>query len=138
LRNFIFTDKCTADQFTPLNEFADDMVWLYKNTTTWNKAGNGGYLHTCFGHCEGQGYVLKKNMNGAVFTDLQAWNQWFFQDNNLPAHLTRTLPSCRLTQAEPCNAYCPHKTTVAEFAMPMQNQTNADRFIAGLGLSINL
>lgn len=98
--------KCAADQLAVLNTFADTMQWLLTNTTTWSRPGNAGFVHTCFGHCEGQGYVLKKMADGRVLTDTDAWEEWYFKDNVVASSLARTLPTCRLSAAQPCNSFC--------------------------------
>lgn len=43
--------SCSAAQKRHLSRYSNEMKHLIVSSPTWNREGNGGFLHTCYTHC---------------------------------------------------------------------------------------
>eukprot|EP00730_Choanoeca_flexa_P014122 TRINITY_DN6056_c0_g1_i2.p1 TRINITY_DN6056_c0_g1~~TRINITY_DN6056_c0_g1_i2.p1 ORF type:complete len:397 (+),score=90.97 TRINITY_DN6056_c0_g1_i2:2-1192(+) len=75
---------CNATEVRGLNEFAQAMAKIATDASTYTKAGNGGFWHTCLMHVgeQGEGWTSYK-LNG--LTMQQAFSKWWNSPETDPA-----------------------------------------------------
>ena len=47
-------ETCNSTQMSAMNTYIDDFETKMNSTTTFSKAGNGAFIHSCHTHCEAQ------------------------------------------------------------------------------------
>ena len=45
-------DNCNVIQDTIVQQYGDDFVTQLTSIATWNKPGNGAFIHSCYTHCD--------------------------------------------------------------------------------------
>lgn len=99
-------EKCTQGQMVVMNRYINDFQSIMESKATYNKLGNGAFIHSCHTHCEALGAAWNTiKVNG--LTIQQAFSKWWH--NEPEAASAHTYSSClyhTATSPHECNPSC--------------------------------
>ena len=101
-------ESCNATQMETMNKYIDDFEETIKTAgATYNRPGNGAFIHSCHTHCEAQGDAFFTfAVNGVTMQS--AVSKWWNSDGTDPA-AEHSYESCKYkttTSPHKCNPTC--------------------------------
>eukprot|EP00040_Diaphanoeca_grandis_P012350 m.62645 g.62645 ORF g.62645 m.62645 type:complete len:433 (-) comp23183_c0_seq1:69-1367(-) len=99
-------EACNATQMGVMNQYEVDFQSIMKGMSTYTKAGNGAFIHSCHTHCEAQSGAWNKfTVDGKTIQ--QAVSQWWNGPDMAPAAPNSYSPCLyKTTSPHMCNPTC--------------------------------
>jgi len=99
-------EKCTNDQTHTMNTYMQSFMQRMQQYATYNKTGNGSFIHSCHTHCEAQSDAYNSfAVNGVTMQ--KAVSKWWNNESN-PATQNNYSPCYYKENGKPreCNPTC--------------------------------
>jgi len=116
--------KCTPEQWSKMEEYAQAFRDIVENNDKLNKNGNGLFEYSCFSHAKEphDPWWRWYTVEGTVLRD--AVRKWFFTDND-PAS-NHFYKDCHNTQTIACNPTCfPPASYSSQSSIPSSSQSSS-------------
>jgi hypothetical protein len=101
-------ENCSPQQMITMNQYITDFDSIMSKTVTYNKNGNGAFIHSCHTHCEAQTDAYNKFQIDGV-TMQNAVSEWWRSDGTDPSSRHTYAPCKYNTKAgtpHMCNPSC--------------------------------
>jgi len=99
-------DNCNVIQDTIVQQYGDDFVTQLTSIATWNKPGNGAFIHSCYTHCDSviANWWELITINGT--SERNALHKWWISNQTTPAATNNYLPCRYPIPFKNCNPTC--------------------------------
>ena len=101
-------EACNTKEIVEMNTYLSDFNTIMNSTTTYQKQGNGAFIHSCHTHCEAQGGDFNSfKINGVSMQE--AVSKWWRSDGTDPAKEHSYVPCEYHTEGgtpHQCNPTC--------------------------------
>merc|ERR1711871_554059 len=99
-------ENCNITQIGVMNKYIQDFNSIMSSASTYEKPGNGAFIHSCHTHCEAQGdQFFTFSIDGVTMQ--QAVSKWWNSDGTDKAS-AHTYAPCEYKTSSPhkCNPTC--------------------------------
>ena len=103
-------ENCNSTQMVVMNQYITDFETIIANESaaSYNKAGNGAFIHSCHTHCEAQSDAFWNQFTVDGMSIRLATMKWWESKTDTPASENTYTPCHYNTNSEPrkCNPTC--------------------------------
>jgi hypothetical protein len=106
-------EQCNSTQMDTMNQYITDFQSIMSSTDTYDRPGNGAFIHSCHTHCEAQSddYFQGFTVNGVTMQ--QAVSKWWHSDGSDDAK-EHTYTPCQYKTKEGTKHMCNPSCAVAQ------------------------
>lgn len=102
-------ESCNESQMVTMNNYIADFSTIINATNTYNKPGNGAFIHSCHTHCEAQSDDMFTKFAVDGVTMQHAVSKWWNSNGNDPSSMHTYRPCSYKTNPltpHTCNPTC--------------------------------
>ncbi|CAK0806565.1 unnamed protein product [Prorocentrum cordatum] len=100
-------ETCSADEMATMNQYIIDFQTTISSKGTYNKVGNGAFIHSCHTHCEALDDVQWNAIANKGLTIQQAFSKWWNSESQpAAAHTHRSCLYNTVSSPHACNPSC--------------------------------